>query len=392
MNIFSGQIIAKKPGVWQVRFYLGKDANGKRITKSYTIHGTIKEAERFKVRFWDAFEAGKYNRKKYLFAELWQEYFAAKELAPKTKKVQINNYRRHIAPFFDKMDVEKITPADVAKWLLFLRRYGLAHSTINTMIGLLKAFFNWACELEVLDKNPAARLKKLPNMRKGNDPLSEQEITSLLDVCKRHEDLLPIAFALVTGMRPEEYCCVRWEDIDFQTGFVTVRRVAYTEAGERKTREGAKNLYSMRSVCISKQILQLLAARRNSQSPFVFVGRKDANYISPATLADRFKKALKLAGITRHLRLYDLRHSCATFLASNGRPIKDVAAFLGHSSPNTTLKFYTHAQRAQAIACAEAFSSLQAAENSVLGHNSPGEILTNRKLKKPEMSRISCAS
>ncbi len=54
MNAFSGQIIAKSAGVWQVRFYIGKDANGKRKTKSYTVYGTRRDAERFKVRFWEA--------------------------------------------------------------------------------------------------------------------------------------------------------------------------------------------------------------------------------------------------------------------------------------------------------------------------------------------------
>ncbi len=290
------------------------------------------------------------------------------------------------------MDTSKITPAEIMKWVLGLKGRGLANSTINNIIQLLKACFNWAYQLEIIGNNPAAKIKKLPSIRQGDAPLSPQEMASLLEVCKQREDLLVVAFGLVTGMRPEEYTCLRWEDIDFKTGFVNVNKVAYYENGKREVRAGAKNFYSLRSVCISKDVLQVLkAARRVSTSPFVFVSGRDFNYISHSTLTARFRKALKMAGINRHLRLYDLRHSCATFLAASGRPIKDVATFLGHSSPSTTLRFYTHAQRVQAIACAEAFSSLQAAESSVLGHDSPGEILLNRGLKKPEMNRI-CAS
>lgn len=386
MNNFSGQIIAKGAGVWQVRFYLGKDNSGKRLTKSYTVHGTVKDVERFKVRFWDDYEAGKINRKRYTFAELWAEYFSQKSMSPKTEKPQETAYRLYISPYFNRCEVEKITPADVAKWVFELKKRGLAPSTINSTIGLLKAFFTWAYDLEIIEKNPAAKVKKIPNLRQGNDPLNTQEMQELLRVCKSDPSLLVVAFGLVSGMRPEEYSCLTWEDINFKSGFVTVSKVACYQDGVRTIRKGAKNAYSLRSVCISKDILEILKGlRKNSSSCYVFES-KDGNYISHSTLTIRFKKALRLAGIERKLRLYDLRHSCATFLACSGRPIKDVATFLGHSSPNTTLKFYTHAQRSQSIACAEAFFSLQAHTRSAFEGDQAGDIYTILKAPVPMVS------
>ena len=55
-----------------------------------------------------------------------------------------------------------------------------------------------------------------------------------------------------------------------------------------------------------------------------------------------FKPILKKAGLSESLRLYDLRHSCATLLLEAGENPKVVSEGLGHSSVVMTLDTYTH--------------------------------------------------
>ena len=55
-----------------------------------------------------------------------------------------------------------------------------------------------------------------------------------------------------------------------------------------------------------------------------------------------FEKLLVKAGITKHVRVHDLRHSYATMSLKNGDSIKDVQANLGHSSATITLDLYAH--------------------------------------------------
>ena len=43
-----------------------------------------------------------------------------------------------------------------------------------------------------------------------------------------------------------------------------------------------------------------------------------------------------------YVRLHDLRHSLASNSLNNGLSITQVQAWLGHSSPTTTLKYYSH--------------------------------------------------
>ena len=43
-----------------------------------------------------------------------------------------------------------------------------------------------------------------------------------------------------------------------------------------------------------------------------------------------------------HIRFHDLRQSCATLLFAQGVPMKEIQAWLGHSTIGTTANIYTH--------------------------------------------------
>ncbi|WP_051344095.1 tyrosine-type recombinase/integrase [Alicyclobacillus herbarius] len=55
-----------------------------------------------------------------------------------------------------------------------------------------------------------------------------------------------------------------------------------------------------------------------------------------------FKPILKAAGLPENIRLYDLRHTCATLLLAAGENPKIVSERLGHASVNMTLNRYSH--------------------------------------------------
>ena len=55
-----------------------------------------------------------------------------------------------------------------------------------------------------------------------------------------------------------------------------------------------------------------------------------------------WQAAKRRAGITRRLRLYDLRHAAATKMLARGADLKTVARILGHKSPVTTMTVYQH--------------------------------------------------
>src|SRR5262249_25113816 len=58
--------------------------------------------------------------------------------------------------------------------------------------------------------------------------------------------------------------------------------------------------------------------------------------------AKAFRRCLQKAGLPLRHSLYDLRHTFATILVAQGKPITYVAKQLGHENPSTTLRWYTH--------------------------------------------------
>ena len=67
--------------------------------------------------------------------------------------------------------------------------------------------------------------------------------------------------------------------------------------------------------------------------------------IQPKALTLAFKEAIKRAGLPASLRLYDLRHSCASILMAEGLNPKIVSERLGHSNINLTLQTYSHVSK-----------------------------------------------
>jgi integrase len=73
---------------------------------------------------------------------------------------------------------------------------------------------------------------------------------------------------------------------------------------------------------------------------------------------NHFKPALKRAGLSNGVRLYDLRHTCATLLLQAVENLKVVSQRLGHSTITLTLDVYSHVLPDMQKAAAEKLDNL----------------------------------
>lgn len=70
--------------------------------------------------------------------------------------------------------------------------------------------------------------------------------------------------------------------------------------------------------------------------------RSDGKPWAKSNQQPRMMDVLKAAGINRHVRFHDLRHTFATLLAMNGTSIQLIANQLGHSGTRIAEKHYAH--------------------------------------------------
>lgn len=215
-------------------------------------------------------------------------------------------------------------------------------------------------EFEMLIKfNPAkrARIAKGREQTTRKKFLTETEALKFLrcaDVEDERRKAL-IYTLMYTGMRVGELCALRWNNVNFQTGQITIDHGITTipggglQYGPTKTRAG-------RTVYMPQELLKaLLDYRRETEELYdrpgdtfngeLYVFYKVSNPSEPtrpATVVETlrlFCKKHKLPIASPHV----FRHTVASLLIANGADVSSTASILGHKSISTTIHTYTHA-------------------------------------------------
>jgi len=166
----------------------------------------------------------------------------------------------------------------------------------------------------------------------------------------RHGALFELA--LTTGLRPSEYLALKWEDIDFERGTLSVVRSLDAEPGGGYRLEETKTRNSRRVVKLLPGVLGSLVGHRQAQErqreeaderwndPGVVFTNEVGGPLERHNLAHKqFRKIVAEAGLPR-IRLYDLRHTTATLAA--GVPVKAVSEMRGHCGVALALDVYSH--------------------------------------------------
>src|SRR5207253_2036433 len=116
-----------------------------------------------------------------------------------------------------------------------------------------------------------------------------------------------------------------------------------------------KTAKSRRSIPLPPSIVRHLRTHRRHQgeqrlkvgadyqpNDLVFATKLGAPLLLRNLLRRHFKPLLVRAGLPGSIRLYDLRHTCATLLLSANEHPKIVSERLGHANVNLTLDTYSH--------------------------------------------------
>lgn len=204
--------------------------------------------------------------------------------------------------------------------------------------------------------NPAMMVDLPQNHRKEMRSLSQEEAKRFLAAAKKDKWSIIFSLALSSGMRPEEYLGLKWKDIDFDKSRVTVNRaLIWKRKGGGWSLQEPKTSQSRRSIPLPVSVMNELKKHRKKQleerlklgpayQNFDFVFTTEIGTpILPSNLTRRhFKPILKNANLSENIRLYDLRHTCATLLLLADVNPKVVSERLGHSTVVLTLDTYSH--------------------------------------------------
>lgn len=204
---------------------------------------------------------------------------------------------------------------------LTVRKTKRSPARVNRYLAALSSVLTTASrEWEWMDDNPLRKVSKLKEPKGRVRYLNDEEREALLQAAKESGNkhlYLALVMALSTGARRKEIWDLSWRDVDLKRGFLSLLK---TKNGE------------VRTVPIQGLGLELL--RNHSK-----LRRLDTDLLFPSQRNPKrsmdfrvpFEKALDKAGI-EDFTWHDLRHSCASYLAMNGAPMRTIAEILGHKS------------------------------------------------------------
>jgi integrase len=200
-------------------------------------------------------------------------------------------------------------------------------ATVNRELSKLRRMLNIAQREGWIKENPftaGESLISLADERKRERILTREEERRLLDACTvtHRAHLRPIVIAAIdTGCRRGELLALRWRDVDFEHGLITI------QAFNTKTMKE-------RQVSITARLSQELNALYE-QSP-KDLARRVFGILD--NVKRSFAAARKVAGLP-DVRFHDLRHTHATRLVALHIPLAEVGRVLGHTQPNTTYRY-----------------------------------------------------
>jgi len=326
---------------WRARY---RDPSGRERSKSFARKI---DAERFLVSVEDAKLRGAYvdpaaGRVPFAeWAERWYNTTAA--LRHTTRRDYRKLLDQQVLPTFASDSLAGIDALAVRQWVAELVAGGLSARRARKAHAVLSQVLASAVEGGRLTRNVAAGIKLPKVQRTEMQFLDAEQVESLAEAIDARYGTL-IRFVAYSGLRPSELTALRVGRLDLLRG--TARVVEAAPEVDGRLHWGGVKTHEARTVrlprSISDELGAYLAARPRDPEALVFTAPLGGPLRPHTWVKGFFKPAVRAAGLPEALRLYDLRHTCASLLIAQGASVKAVQAQLGHATASITLDTYGH--------------------------------------------------
>ena len=173
--------------------------------------------------------------------------------------------------------------------------------------------------------------RRPPNSKlRAREYLTEAEVERLMKAATRnrwgHRDSTMVLVAYRHGLRAAELVDLRWDQIEFRTANLHVRRV----------KQGTPSTHPI--LGDELRALRRLQREQEPKSPFVFTSERGAPF-SSAGFARMIERAGTLAKLGFKAHPHMLRHACGYKLANDGHDTRALQAYLGHKNIQHTVRY-----------------------------------------------------
>jgi integrase len=314
--------------------------NGKR--KWFKGGCTKKDAQRILNEKLPEIESGTYRELTKArfneFSEIWLKSYAEPSVKPSTLAGYQDIIKRLLTPAFENYYLTDILTGHLQAYVAD-RIKTVSPKTVCNEIVVIKEMFKHALRWGYLKTNPAEYVERPKIIKSEIEILAPDEIGSMLDKATGN---YRIAFLtdFLTGMRAGELWGLKWDDIDWNSKQIHVRRSLWK--GQFQT---PKSKCSIRKLDIPDNLIQEFKrwklACPISEHDLVFPSPEGKLSQHDNVVKRYFNPSLREAGL-RRVSFHSLRHSNASMRIQAGQNIKYIQSQMGHASINITLDIYGH--------------------------------------------------
>ena len=355
-----GQVITRGPDTHLIRVPLHRDpATGRRVYHNETFYGSATDAEKRCTQLLAEVDSGSFFQPSGMsLNSLLDRYEGSRDVRAVTLEHYKRTARVYLRETLGPTPLSRLTPLAVQDLFDALRTRGLSPGVIRNVHAVLSGALRYAVKKKLLKENPAADVDR-PKLRQRTLPaMTEEEAGRFIEAARRDPNGLLFTFWLFTGLRPAEFCGVRWTDIELTGegkaayGLLRVRqRIVWLKGGrldvdEPKSEAGKRPVYF--PAWLFHDLMEHKAhqdARRAQAGDYqdfglVFARPSGLPMRRDAVSVGMLKPLLKMAGLPLEYSPYTLRRSFCSLLRRAGVSAKEVSEQMGHTSPAFTERVY----------------------------------------------------
>ncbi|HBM4506150.1 TPA: tyrosine-type recombinase/integrase [Listeria monocytogenes] len=255
---------------------------------------------------------------------------------------------------FYSIPLRSISIEDVQQyrtWLLSEDGADYSQAYASLVFGMFRKSLEMAVDMQYLEQNVSKKVKAIP---KGKSVVPywtktefEKVITTIcLDDIYEHLCFVMLWVYFMTGVRVNEGTALWWEDVDFENKRLRVHHSLFIKTKSDWTRKNyTKTADGKRILSLDDDTIRILQEWKQRQETIGirnFIFSYDGMPMIKSTIARIIERYSKIAKVHR-IQAKGLRHSHASYLINEFNvSVLILSKRMGHSSPEITLKHYSH--------------------------------------------------
>ena len=330
-----------------------------------TIKATsVSDAVAIRAKRIQEIKSGEYIKRTDINVIEFYSIFRENYLVPNSSAITLNDYdvkfKRYAVTRIGNKKIQNIKSKDIYDFYSNIRNTTNAkEGTLKIVHAYLRKMFNFAVDLEYINRSPMAKVTAPKSVGKKFVVWSPEEVNKFLDYSKEKNiwSYYVMAFTVMTGLRRSEVCGLKWEDINWDKKTIQLTRTVHDIVGqEYPVIQHGKTKGSMTTIPVPELAMDLLKDIKGfhltveskvdktlfpNNEGWVFLNSY-GKLINTGWITNSFRRNLQKLDLPTPMNLRGFRHLFATYLLQQNVHPKVVQELLRHSTFKLTMDTYSH--------------------------------------------------